>query len=440
MKLKRFEAMTLQDALKAVKAELGPNAVIVSTKRVQRGNKLFGLLGQPIVEVTAAVERTARESDQVAEQPISTPSDHEDVARSGDSSTRETEFQRQLQVATWLDPLQRQLAEMREELERLRVERDHHAPAMDPIRQELEGLRAMMHDAFSDRLRLRVGTLPSHVSREFDALVSVGVQPEVAYELLRSVAEVLGGMGLAQPQAVREFVREKLEGAISVSGPSEPSETEQRIVMLVGPTGVGKTTTIAKLAGLAAQSARSVKTVLITLDTYRVAAVEQLRVYARILKIPLEVAMSPQDLAASIARHRDAGLIFIDTAGRSPRDPHMQEELSAIVRQQTKLETHLVLAATAEEAVLKEVVRRYSVIPIHRLILTKLDETARVGHLFNLLYMMGIPVSYLTMGQRVPEDVTVATKRRIIELLGLPDVRPLDDDAAVRRAEWLTSA
>lgn len=433
MKLKRFEAVTLQDALKAVKAELGPNAVIVSTRRVQRGHKWLGLLSQPMVEVTAAVEHAQAGTGLGGDGHLSVAAVQEKLPSRDEVLTRETDFERQLQLAAWLDPLNRQLAEVRDEIERLRNERASQDSSLDPIRQELEGLRTMMHQAFSDRLRHRIGTLPSSVANEFDALVSVGVQSEVAYELLRSVAETLGTMGLVQAQAVREFVWERLEAAIAVAGPSEPIDGEPRIVMLVGPTGVGKTTTIAKLAGLAAQGDRPVKTVLVTLDTYRVAAVEQLRVYARILKIPLEVAVSPQDLTGCIERHRDAGLIFIDTAGRSPRDPLLQEELAAIAHQRIKVETHLVLAATAEEAVLKEVVRRYSVIPIHRLIFTKLDEAGRLGHLFNLLYLMGIPVSYLATGQRVPEDVTVATRRRVIELLNLPDVPSSANDALFKR-------
>ncbi|RMH36130.1 MAG: flagellar biosynthesis protein FlhF [Nitrospirae bacterium] len=439
MKLKRYEAMTLQEALKAVKAELGPDAVIVSTRRVQRGHKWLGLLSQPMVEVTAAVDRVQPEPGLGRNDHPSVAFLEEKLPSRDEALTRATDFERQLQLAAWLDPLNRQLAEVRDELERLRSERASHTISLDPIRQELEGLRTMMHHAFSDRLRHRVGTLPSSVATEFDALVSVGVQPEVAYELLRAVAETLGTMGLVQAQAVREFVWERLEAAIAVAGPSEPIEGEPRIVMLVGPTGVGKTTTIAKLAGLAAQGNRPVKTVLVTLDTYRVAAVEQLRVYARILKIPLEVAVSPHELAGCIERHRDAGLIFIDTAGRSPRDAHLHEELTAIGRQRIKLETHLVLAATAEESVLKEMVRRYSVIPIHRLLFTKLDEAGRLGHLFNLLYLMGIPVSYLAMGQRVPEDVTVATRRRMIELLNLPDVSSSANDTVFERSGALTS-
>ena len=111
---------------------------------------------------------------------------------------------------------------------------------------------------------------------------------------------------------------------------------------------------------------------------------------------------------------------MIDSAGRSPQDRAGQEELAAIAKQQIKLETHLVLAAPTEEQVLQEVVRQYRTIPIHRVLFTKIDEAKNFGNLFSLLQYTGLPVSYLAMGQRVPEDLELATRRRVVELMGLP--------------------
>ena len=174
---------------------------------------------------------------------------------------------------------------------------------------------------------------------------------------------------------------------------------------------------------------------MITLDTYRVAAVEQLRVFAKILKVPLEVAVSPEDLAACIDRHRAADLILIDTAGRSPRDPLSQHELTAIAQHQLKIETHLVLAAPTTESLLHDIVRRYQVIPIHRLLVTKLDEAKHYGSLYNVLQHTGLPVSYLSMGQRVPEDLELARKKKIVEL-----VAGAKSDASITMAKSLIGA
>jgi flagellar biosynthesis protein FlhF len=210
---------------------------------------------------------------------------------------------------------------------------------------------------------------------------------------------------------------ERMEEALPVSGPTVSRQYGQKILMLVGPTGVGKTTTIAKLAGLARQQDANRKTVLITLDTYRVAAVEQLRVFAKILKIPLEVAVSPQDFGECLKRHQDADLILIDTAGRSPKDQAGHDELLGITKGPFQLETHLVLAAPMAEAVQVDTIHRYQSIPVHKLIITKLDEIPTGGSLYNVVTRAGLPVSYLSAGQRVPEDLEMASRGRLVELV-----------------------
>jgi len=208
-----------------------------------------------------------------------------------------------------------------------------------------------------------------------------------------------------------------MEEMLVVSNLSVSRQYGKKIMMLVGPTGVGKTTTIAKLAGLAREQNTHRKTVLITLDTYRVAAVEQLRVFAKILKIPLEVAVSQQDFLGCLGRHQEADLILIDTAGRSPKDQAGHDELMTMTREACKIETHLVLAAPVAESVQLDTIRRYQSLPIQNIIMTKLDETPRYGSMYNLLSHAGIPVSYLSAGQRVPEDLDVATRQRLVNLV-----------------------
>ena len=428
MKLKRFEALTLQGALQSVKDELGPDAVIVSTRRVHKGGGLFGLLSQPVVEVTAAVDRgkkqrkvekTILERIRQAEQSEeSVEAASAEVYEPPAEKPQQNNFEDQLRMATMLDPFTEQLTAVREELQRLREEREDPETLVGPLRQDLEGLRVIVGEALGDRMRSRVNNLPGNLSADYERLVAQGVQPQLAHDLLRSVVETLGTVGLGNTEAVQELLGERMEQAISVAGSIFPTGNLQKVAMLVGPTGVGKTTTVAKLASWATQAERPLKTVLITLDTYRVAAVEQLRVFAKILKLPLEVAVSPRDLPTCMNRHPDADLILIDTAGRSPRDRAGQEELKAIARLGLKIETHLVLAAPTTESVLHDVVQQYRSIPIHRLLFTKLDEVSHHGKLFNLLHFTGLPLSYLSMGQRVPEDLELPNARRVIELIG----------------------
>jgi len=423
MKLKRFEALTLQEALQAVKAELGPEAVIVSSRRVQKGGGLFGLMSQSMVEVTAAVDNPQK-AEPLRTQPMaalnalrkaSAPLESPRVA-SREPET-DTGFREQLKVATALDPMKEQMQEMREEIRRLREEQRDPERVLAPLRQELEGLRIVVGEALEHRLQKRVEGLPGGLMDDYQSLVAQGVNTQKAHDLLRSVVETLGTVNIGNRDMVRDLIVERMMEALSAPGTGLGKTHEQKIMMLVGPTGVGKTTTVAKLAAMARQHQPESKTVLITLDTYRVAAVEQLRVYAKILKIPMEVAVSPQDLLDCVLRHEQADYILIDTAGRSPRDHGGYDELIALNRGRLKLENHLVLAAPVAESGLMEVVRRYQSLPIHRIIWTKLDEVATYGSLYNILSHAGIPVSFLSAGQRVPEDLEVATRRRLVELI-----------------------
>jgi flagellar biosynthesis protein FlhF len=423
MKLKRFEALSLQEALQAVKAELGPEAVIVSSRRIQKGGGLFGLLSQTVIEVTAAVDPSSRKggehtgADRSLQSLIAKRLTPEAPPPEQAKPKKDQSFSEALQVATVLDPVTQYLHEMREEIQRLREEQRDPERVLGPLRQELEGLRIVVGEVLGTQMSKRVEGLPGNVMDVYQSLVSHGVNPHKAHHLLRGVVEMLGTSGLGNREALISLLWERMEEELTVSGPAVSRHYGKKIMMLVGPTGVGKTTTIAKLAGLARQQDEHRRTVMITLDTYRVAAVEQLRVFAKILKLPLEVAVSHQDFVECMRRHQEADLILIDTAGRSPKDQAGHDELIAITRGQFQLETHLVLAAPMAEAVQMETIHRYQSIPFHKVIITKLDEIQTGGGLYNVLSRTGLPVSYLSAGQRVPEDLEMATRKRLVELV-----------------------
>ena len=429
MKLKRFEALTLQEALGAVKAELGSEAVIISTRRINKAGKLFGLLSQPMVEVTAAVDRPARfverDRKKAEEAEEARTRERDSAANSIQRTWYEAPadaprspvqpFGEHLRVAAMLDPVTQQIAALREDLHALQTKNFDADVLRSSIKQEIDSLRSFVGETLENRGSYRLASIPKEIRLYYDGLVAAGVSEGLAYNLVRAVVETLGSSGASHHETVADMLRERMEQVIPVSGPLVTPGTLQKVVMLVGPTGVGKTTTVAKLASQFTHGETRVKTVVVTLDTYRVAAVEQLRIYARILKVGIEVAVTPKELAACIARHPDAGLILVDTAGRSPFDAAGQEELLAISQQKLALETHLVLSAPTDGLVQEEVIRRYNTIPIHRLLFTKLDEARQFGAMFNLIHQAGLPVSYLAAGQRVPEDLEQATSRAIVD-------------------------
>ncbi len=190
---------------------------------------------------------------------------------------------------------------------------------------------------------------------------------------------------------------------------------DQRIVVLIGPTGVGKTTTIAKIAAnFSLVGAKNVG--LITVDTYRIAAVEQLKTYAEIIGIPVQVAYSPRELKDSIARMADRDLILIDTAGRSQNNYLQMGELKNYL-EGIDAEIHLVISATTKSSDVDEIVKAFGQVSIDRVIITKLDETTTYGVVLQTCERTNAPLSFVTTGQGVPEDIEVATNEKIAQLI-----------------------
>jgi flagellar biosynthesis protein FlhF len=220
------------------------------------------------------------------------------------------------------------------------------------------------------------------------------------------------------------MVLARLAAILKVSGPIEAIPGKPRVVAFIGPTGVGKTTTLVKLASQYSLLHQR-RVGLITADTYRIGAVEQLRIYRDIIDIPFEAVSTPEELAASLKRMADRDLIFMDTAGRSPQNRAQIQDLRGFLEVARPAETHLVISATTKNADLLPIVAKFGLVPINRFLFTKLDETKTYGLLLNLASNFNIPVSYLATGQMVPDDIEVATPERMADLvLGEKHARP----------------
>jgi flagellar biosynthesis protein FlhF len=201
-------------------------------------------------------------------------------------------------------------------------------------------------------------------------------------------------------------------GAAASQMKNEPKK--RKIVAFVGPTGVGKTTTIAKLAAI--QSIKMRKTVaLITLDNCRIAAIEHLKAYARVIGIPMEVASNIKELKTSVKKLRNRHLILIDTPGMSQKNDNQINELKDMLEEISPIQTHLLMSATTNDSNLMDIWEKFKVIPIAGLIFTKLDETTTFGNIVNQLCRSKIPISYFTNGQEVPEDIEIATLEKLVD-------------------------
>ncbi|HEX2475047.1 MAG TPA: flagellar biosynthesis protein FlhF [Lacipirellulaceae bacterium] len=395
MEIKTYRAKSMRDALELVRRELGPAAAVLHTREVNSGllgRVLFGR--QYEVAASAAVNvpsrlPTAAFSAPAMEYVAPSAGVGDDPARSGNA-----------QYAP--------------------LEADYRSRYRDDFRHQVAGQLDELH-AMVEKLCQRAASAPAHELPEamfhaFTDMIEAEIEESIARAWIDRVREGRNAHELADTLLVKSRVAQLLEDEIKVSGPITVDADRCRVVALVGPTGVGKTTTIAKLA--ANYRLREKRRVgLITVDTYRVAAVEQLRTYADIIDLPMEVVATPREMREAVARMSHLDLVLMDTAGRSPRDEVKIQELKSMLGEAEPDEVHLVLSTTAGAKSLLATAERFVEVGMTALVLTKLDEASSLGHLVSLVRECRLPVSYLTDGQNVPDDIEVAERRRLAYML-----------------------
>lgn len=289
------------------------------------------------------------------------------------------------------------------------------------LAEEMRFVRDMMGKMMRRQNRRSVKEqMPESLFQEYLKLLRQDMSDELAEQLVNEVRGSLTDQDLEDEEKVREALRKNIARMIPVdtaAGELEPTaDGRPRTIALIGPTGVGKTTTVAKLA--ATFKLKHKKNVaLITIDTYRIAAVEQLRTYANIIKVPLHVVMTPQEMESAIRKSIGVDVIIIDTAGRSQRDDPRLDQLADFVRAANPHETHLVLSSTASQKVMMEIVRKFNRIRADRIIFTKLDEAVSFGVLVNVVRKAKKQLSFVTTGQEVPHQIEPGKSDRLASLV-----------------------
>ncbi len=273
---------------------------------------------------------------------------------------------------------------------------------------------------------LPTGEMPGPLFTLYAQMLDNDVPVEQADRLIGSVRDRLDAVELKDPAVVRQAVLCAIESTIRIRGeslltlaPNLPADSSTdsstgrpRVIALVGPTGVGKTTTVAKLA--ATYKLRHGKKVgLITSDTYRIAAVDQLKTYAQIIGLPLKVANSPAEMEQAVEALGDCDIVVVDTAGRSQNNTRRLEELAEFTKAAGADETHLVLSTTVGDNVLRKTAQSFKALGPDRCILTKLDEAVTTGPIAGLSDRIGLPLSFITVGQEVPDDLEPARADRL---------------------------
>ncbi len=373
MKVRVFQGNSLPSAINKVKSQLGEDAVILHTRKRRKGG-LMGLFGREIVEVTAAPGENRGTKGRTA---LSTATSGRSLGASGPP-------------ASW--------ARLEGEVQELK----------DMV-AALQGPETLSQGLVPDSEVFRAYTLLSTFNR---LLVENDVTPENAAGLLREVIGQLADQDLQDFQSVRNTLKRSIARGLGEVRGLRPGHQGQRTVAIVGPTGVGKTTTVAKLAARYALLERY-DVAVITSDTYRIAAVEQLRRYAEIINVPLEVVTTPGELEQAVERQRQKQILLIDTAGRSQSNTLQIAEVAELLSGVQQVETLLALSLTTKYGDLLDMVDKFSHIPWDGLLLTKRDESNSFGNIYNLARRVGKPFTFVTTGQNVPDDIEEAQPEKM---------------------------
>lgn len=413
MRIRTFRGRTVADALSQVKRALGGSAVILNARTYRTGG-FFGLGARTITEVTAsdrppAHQRAAMPASRRTPRPPGTS-----PLEAGDGRPPSASRSAQPESA---EASIKQVARM-----------IVSATARTPVEEELSAIRRMVEQVLRSTHAPAQPALPEALFDCYRRLLESAVASEIASEVAGRVRDDLSREQLADPDQVRRAALRRLAAYIPVceSGEriSRAADGRPTTIALVGPTGVGKTTTIAKLAATyRLKQGRRVG--LITCDTYRIAAVEQLRTYAGIMNLPLRVVITPAEMRSACAAMGDCDVLLIDTAGRPPRGEQRIDELRALVAAAIPHQVHLVLSSASAEDSLVEAARRFAPLACDRVIMTKLDEAVNFGVVVNVLHKLGTRLSFVTTGQDVPDHIETVSPDRLARLvLGTEDLAP----------------
>lgn len=367
MKVKKFKGLDMPEIMQQVRKELGADAVILNSKVIHEGGFL-GLFKKRKIEVLAAVDQS----------PL--------------PGGKRSAFTNKKVPSSIV-----------------------HAEKTTPSNQE-----ALMKEIREMKKWIKLGTyqdnaFPPVYQEVFNTLIKQEIDYHLAYDFIDTVQKRNKKEDIFKSEIIKQLKFE-IRHRLSRTGTFGENIFDKQLIHLVGPTGVGKTTTIAKIAAHCLLTDHK-KVAFITTDTYRIAAIEQLKTYAKILDVPLEVAYNTEDYQKAKRKFSDYDFIFVDTAGRNFQDEKYVKELGSILELNHEANTFLVLSLTARAQDTENIYRQFQHVPIKQLIFTKKDETATYGSLLNIPLRHNTGIAYITNGQDVPDDIEKASIEKIADLL-----------------------
>ncbi|RKY37211.1 MAG: flagellar biosynthesis protein FlhF [Candidatus Omnitrophota bacterium] len=393
MEIKKIRAASMRDALFKVKKEIGHNAIIIHTKTI-KNNGVFGFGSKQYVEITASNDLSLSNNSSA---PQAKKNHQKDITYNRYGS-------KQANSSVLTHSAHKALDKSMSNLE------------LESFKQDVFWIKDTLDNLNKRTKHTYKPEVPKDLTDIYTYLLEQEVAEELALELVDKVHYAITQTGQQSKTFIAEQVRKHICSADNLCEPIKYANKTCTKVALIGPTGVGKTTTIAKLAADFALVKKK-KVSVITIDTYRIAAVEQLKTYMEIMDIPLEVVSSPKQMQQALFRQGSSDIILIDTAGRSQKNQKELIELKSFISAAQPDEVHLVLSSTLNYKNALDIAEKFSIIPIDKILFTKLDEAVNFGLVLNVLSKLDKKLSYLTTGQSVPDDIEPADLEKLSNIV-----------------------
>ncbi len=410
MRVKKYIVDSMSDALQQIRTDLGKDAIILNTKPIKTGGFL-GMFRKKKIEVIAAIDpNESKKTEQAKNIPMS-------PAPLGSSSVQPVPIPKKEEESTVAFSNVLQTVALQTEPAQQAPKEGTQSGSVSKELEEMRGMLWKLMMADDKNTSLPEAFIPLR-----KRLQSQGIEEDVLASLFERMLKELSPEEIQDSKKVMQKAKKVMITMLQEASEKHGSlQTDISLVTFIGPTGVGKTTTLAKLAA-ESTLARQKKVGMITSDTYRIAAVEQLKTYANILNVPLKIVYSAEDLVPTLERLTGCDMIFMDTAGRNYRNKEYVEEINRLLRSPLPNETFLVLSITAKQEDLEAIIESFKDVRIDKVIFTKTDETRTYGSIFNLVIKYKLALSYITTGQNVPDDIETANPEKVAELI-LGEVR-----------------
>lgn len=423
-KLKTFRGPTLDQAYRAMRAEMGEDAVVLRTAEVKQTG-LWGWLGAKEIELTAAAPKkpgAERAPSRAEKKYLSNANAGTGEARTdtvayfqqlvSDAQKRMNRYTSETASAQSAYPAARPGGEQAASVVPFRKP-ESSPQGQEDVQRELKEMREMLQVLMAESSS---GSLPPELAAAYRFLLERGVDRKAAATLVGGLTKDLDPGAMRDERILMERLRVELRKRVTVTGGLDVSAGRCRIVGFIGATGVGKTTNLAKLAALFAVRERA-RVALITTDTYRFAAPEQLRAYANIIGVPMEVVNNAKELSAAVKKLRENDLVLIDTAGGSQFNQEQIREQRQLLAAAQADDVYLLASANTQVDELRSVVKNLRCINPTALFFTKIDETRHFGGIYSVAVEADLPLSYLSIGQNVPDDIVLAQPGAVANLV-----------------------